>query len=75
MTSYEIYERYLELKSPSQPMFTFAGWLKAGRPKPQRLAKTHGDLQFCPHCGAGIGKYRREGEGTCPKCDPQGVKQ
>ena len=27
--------------------------------------------QFCLHCGAGIGKFRREGEGTCPECDPR----
>src|SRR5688572_29030254 len=26
--------------------------------------------QFCRYCGAGIGKHRRAGEGTCPKCDP-----
>ena len=26
--------------------------------------------QFCIYCGAGIGPYKREGEGTCPKCDP-----
>jgi hypothetical protein len=29
-----------------------------------------GDQQFCLSCGAGIGQYRRAGEGTCPKCDP-----
>ena len=27
--------------------------------------------EFCTHCGAGIGKFRREGEGTCPECDPR----
>lgn len=27
------------------------------------------NMQFCPDCGAGIGKYRRTGEGTCPTCD------
>ncbi len=27
--------------------------------------------EFCSYCGAGIGKHRRIGEGTCPKCDPQ----
>ena len=26
--------------------------------------------QFCEHCGAGLGQYRRAGEGTCPECDP-----
>lgn len=26
--------------------------------------------EFCEHCGAGIGKFRRDGEGTCPRCDP-----
>jgi len=31
-------------------------------------------LEFCPQCGAGIGKHRRPGEGTCPQCDPEGVK-
>lgn len=25
-------------------------------------------LQFCPHCGAGVGKWHREGEGRCPDC-------
>lgn len=29
------------------------------------------DKEFCLHCGAGVGKFRREGEGTCPECDPQ----
>lgn len=28
--------------------------------------------EFCPHCGAGIGQHRRDGEGTCEKCDPEG---
>lgn len=27
--------------------------------------------EFCLSCGAGIGKFRREGEGTCPDCDPK----
>lgn len=31
--------------------------------------------EFCVFCGAGIGKFRREGEGTCPKCNPEGVKK
>ena len=31
--------------------------------------------EFCEYCGAGIGKFRRKGEGTCEKCDPEGVKQ
>lgn len=26
-------------------------------------------FEFCPYCGAGIGNYRRKGEGTCDKCD------
>lgn len=26
--------------------------------------------EFCRFCGAGIGKFRREGEGTCTACDP-----
>lgn len=26
-------------------------------------------IEFCEYCGAGIGEHRREGEGTCPKCD------
>lgn len=30
--------------------------------------------EFCVYCGAGIGEHRREGEGTCMKCDPEGVK-
>lgn len=25
--------------------------------------------QFCLQCGAGRGKFRRDGEGTCPECD------
>jgi hypothetical protein len=24
---------------------------------------------FCLYCGAGIGKFRRDGEGICPECD------
>jgi hypothetical protein len=28
-------------------------------------------LEFCPQCGAGVGKHRRDGEGTCPVCDPK----
>ena len=31
---------------------------------------SNGGNEFCPKCGAGIGKFRREGEGTCPSCDP-----
>lgn len=27
--------------------------------------------EFCMQCGAGIGKHRREGEGTCPNCEDQ----
>ena len=30
--------------------------------------------QFCHWCGAGIGKYKREGEGTCPRCEPPKVR-
>jgi hypothetical protein len=26
--------------------------------------------EFCRYCGAGIGPFYREGEGTCHKCDP-----
>lgn len=29
--------------------------------------------QFCLQCGAGMGTYRREGEGTCPKCEKVGI--
>src|SRR5215469_17846121 len=29
--------------------------------------------QFCRYCGAGVGEFRRIGEGTCEKCDPEGV--
>lgn len=25
--------------------------------------------EFCSYCGAGIGKHRRDGEGTCPECE------
>jgi hypothetical protein len=28
------------------------------------------EYEFCIFCGAGIGIHRREGEGTCYKCDP-----
>lgn len=28
--------------------------------------------EFCEYCGAGVGEHRREGEGTCRICDPQG---
>ena len=31
--------------------------------------------EFCQYCGAGIGKFRREGEGTCPRCDPKRAKK
>jgi len=31
--------------------------------------------EFCQHCGAGMGIHRREGEGTCLKCDPEGAKR
>lgn len=31
-------------------------------------ARSETGTQFCKYCGAGIGKYRRVGEGTCPKC-------
>lgn len=30
--------------------------------------------EFCKYCGAGVGLFRREGEGTCPECDPSGVQ-
>jgi hypothetical protein len=30
--------------------------------------------EFCQFCGAGIGEHRRAGEGTCPKCDPDGCR-
>lgn len=26
--------------------------------------------EFCRSCGAGIGKFKRNGEGTCFMCDP-----
>lgn len=32
--------------------------------------KERPEREFCVYCGAGIGKHRRFGEGTCPKCDP-----
>ncbi len=37
------------------------GWDRMHAPK---------EREFCVHCGAGVGEHRREGEGTCPKCDP-----
>ncbi len=30
--------------------------------------------QFCRACGAGIGPFRRDGEGTCPACDPTAAR-
>jgi hypothetical protein len=36
-----------------------------------KLEVEHGE-QFCKFCGAGKGPYRREGEGTCERCDPKG---
>jgi len=27
--------------------------------------------EFCKYCGAGVGKFKREGEGTCYKCKDQ----
>jgi len=30
------------------------------------------DTEFCRHCGAGLGKFRREGEGTCARCEMKG---
>lgn len=35
-------------------------------------SETPPEEQFCRHCGAGKGIHRRAGEGTCPKCDPEG---
>jgi hypothetical protein len=35
----------------------------------QCAANDDEDMEFCRHCGAGIGAFRRDGEGTCPKCD------
>jgi uncharacterized Zn finger protein (UPF0148 family) len=32
-------------------------------------------LEFCLRCGAGVDKFRREGEGTCPDCDPEGCRK
>jgi hypothetical protein len=34
--TYDAYEWYMTQKSPSQPLFTYAGWLKAGKPVPQK---------------------------------------
>ena len=31
-----------------------------------------GKREFCAYCGAGVGKFKREGEGTCNRCDPEG---
>jgi hypothetical protein len=31
--------------------------------------------EFCSHCGAGLGVHRRDGEGTCPECDPEGCEE
>lgn len=36
----------------------------------QNLKNLRQQPEFCLSCGAGIGKFRREGEGTCPECDP-----
>jgi len=50
-----------------------------GKPTPEQIEKfkdvlhkaLYGDRQFCRFCGAGLGKYRRDGEGTCPNCEEQ----
>jgi GDPmannose 4,6-dehydratase len=34
-------------------------------------AELFGERQFCSYCGAGTGRFRRFGEGTCPKCEKQ----
>lgn len=31
--------------------------------------------EFCRYCGSGRGKFRKEGEGTCQKCDPEGCAE
>ncbi len=35
-----------------------------------KKARLEAIREFCKHCGAGVGEHRREGEGTCPECDP-----
>ena len=34
----------------------------------EEIRKKQRETEFCLQCGAGIGKHRREGEGTCPAC-------
>jgi len=31
-----------------------------------------GQQEFCLYCGAGVGRFRRAGEGTCSKCKSKG---
>lgn len=31
--------------------------------------------EFCGYCGAGVGAFRRDGEGTCEECDPQPIEK
>lgn len=38
-----------------------------------RIVELERPQQFCRACGAGMGKWRRAGEGTCQQCDPEGV--
>jgi hypothetical protein len=37
----------------------------------RRTCHKHVPREFCPHCGAGVGHFRRNGEGTCHICDPK----
>ena len=34
----------------------------------KKTGDTTPDREFCHYCGAGIGKFAREGEGRCPRC-------
>jgi hypothetical protein len=52
------FETMNQLESPQYLLSK--GFKKIGTESPDR--------EFCYYCGAGIGKFAREGEGRCPRC-------
>jgi hypothetical protein len=52
------FETMNQLESPQYLLSR--GFKKAGTQTPER--------EFCYYCGAGIGRFAREGEGRCPRC-------
>lgn len=35
---YEAYQYYMKYKTPGQPLFTYSGWLHAGKPEPKKCS-------------------------------------